>query len=61
MYSAPDFVKISVQPTNAFASTSACDPEWYMSQSSLDESCEKYIMTGDSMSYECYVYQDPPN
>lgn len=61
MYSAPDFVKISVQPATAFASVSVCDPEWWMSKSSLDEECTTRIMYADDMIYQCYVWQDPPN
>lgn len=57
MYSAPDFVKISVQQTTAFASTKICYPEWEMNKWSLDPNCQKVTIEG--MGYSCYFLQDP--
>lgn len=58
MYSAPDFVKVSVQPSAAFSSSTSCDPEWEMNNWSLSPDCQKIIIEG--MGYSCYFLQDPP-
>lgn len=61
MYNAPDFIKISVQSTNAFASiTGPCDPEWYQEKSSL-EGCTTRTMFSDDMIYMCYMQKNPPD
>ena len=60
MYSAPDFVKISVQQTTAFASYKPCDPEWEMNNWSLSPDCQKIAIEGMSTSYMCYFMQNPP-
>ena len=60
MYSAPDFVKISVQQTTAFAS--ACDPEWHMSEASFVPTCKKITMgSAEELPWECYIYLNAPN
>lgn len=61
MYSAPDFVKISVQQTTAFAS-GACDPEWYMNEASFKPDCKKVTMgSAEELPWECYIYLNAPN
>lgn len=57
MYSAPDFVKISIQETNAFAS-GACEPEWKMNDWSQSPDCQKIIIEG--MGYSCYMLLNAP-
>ena len=55
MYSAPDFVKISVAQTYAFAS--ACTPEWQMNDWSLQPDCTQVTIEGLE-SYNCYFNQN---
>ena len=56
MYSAPDFVKISVQAT-AFAS--GCTPEWQMNDWSQSPDCRK-VYIEDMPIYNCYMNQNAP-
>ena len=57
MYSAPDFIKISVQQARAFAS--ACEPEWEMHDSSVSVvPCEKITMNNSPVIYQCYFSQN---
>lgn len=58
MYSAPDFVKISVQQTSAFASPTECEPEWEMNNWSQNPDCQKIAIEG--MGYSCYMFQNAP-
>ena len=59
MYSAPDFIKISVQQANAFASYKECEPEWEMNNWSQNPDCKKVAIEGMA-PYNCYMMQDPP-
>lgn len=60
MYSAPDFVKISVQQTTAFASD-PCYPEWEMNRWSLNPNCTKDTIEGME-AYNCFFQLNPgPN
>jgi hypothetical protein len=60
MYSAPDFIKISVQQANAFASGSQeCEPEWEMNNWSQNPDCQKVIIEG--MGYSCYMGLNMPS
>ena len=63
MYSAPDFVKVSVQPTTAFASTS-CTPSWKMDNWEYMPSCVKITFIDENppgMEYACYFNQNAPS
>ena len=59
MYSAPDFVKISVQQTSAFASPKECEPEWKMNDWSLSPDCQKIYIEG-MVTYNCYFNMNAP-
>ena len=58
MYSAPDFVKISMQKTNAFASAE-CTPEWEMNNWSQHPDCRQIIIE-DMPVYNCYMNKNAP-
>ena len=60
MYSAPDFVKISVQQTTAFASPTACEPEWEMNNWSQSPDCKKIYIEGMDI-YNCYMFLNAPS
>ena len=61
MYSAPDFVKISVEQTNAFASLpEPCEPEWEMNNWSQSPDCQKIYIEGMAI-YNCYMFMNAPN
>ena len=60
MYSAPDFVKISVQQTSAFASPRECTPEWEMNNWSLSPDCQQIVIQGLE-AYNCYFNQNAPS
>ena len=63
MYSAPDFVKISVQHTNAFASDpDPCTPTWEMSKWEYQPDCKKLVFVDEmpGMTYACYVNLNEP-
>ena len=60
MYSAPDFVKISVQQTNAFASQpDECHPEWEMNNWSQNPDCKEIYIEGMEL-YNCYMNLNVP-
>ena len=59
MSSAPDFVKISVQQTTAFASGD-CTPEWEMNSWSQSPDCKKIYIEGMAI-YNCYMNENAPN
>ena len=59
MYSAPDFVKISVQNTTAFASPTDCEPEWEMNNWSQSPDCQKIYIEGMAV-YNFYMNQNAP-
>ena len=60
MYSAPDFVKISVQQTSAFASPTVCEPEWHMNDWSQSPDCQKIYIEGMEI-YNCYMFLNAPS
>ena len=61
MYSAPDFVKISVQNTTAFASPpKECEPEWEMNNWSQSPDCQKVYIEGMDI-YNCYMFLNAPS
>ena len=60
MYSAPDFVKISVQNTTAFASPTDCEPEWEMNNWSQSPDCQKIYIEGMDI-YNCYMFLNAPS
>lgn len=58
MYSAPDYVKISVRKATAFASQE-CEPEWEMNNWSQNPDCQKVLIEGME-AYNCYMHQNAP-